>query len=401
MNRIRKEFVTEALLEGANFAGLCRQYGISRKTGYKWRERALAEGLNRLAEHSRRPKRSPRQLEEEAICLLVRLKLCHPAWGPKKICQLFGKQRQPVPSLSSCQRVLARTGLVQARARRRRPQGQRLAVGAVARAPNQVWTVDFKGWWRTADGCRCEPLTVRDAFSRFVLAVRTMPKADTATVQDEFARLFATYGLPEVIKSDNGVPFASVQAPLGLSRLSAWWVALGIDLDRSRPASPQDNGGHERLHRDIAAEVSRYAQQDLPRQQAALDLWREQFNWERPHEALGGRCPGECYAKSSRPFPLQPPVLDYPEGFFPRKIKRQGALRWAGQPFQISTALAGWHVGLRYLDCDHLEVWFCHLLLGHIELSTASFQRAASRPLEAASPSSQPETTTQSVTPNP
>jgi transposase InsO family protein len=384
VNNIRREFVTKVLLKSASITALCREYGISRKTGYKWRQRALADGLSRLAEHSRRPKHSPTQLDEATVCTLIRFKLRHPHWGPKKICQLYARQFQPVPSLSSCQRVLTRAGLVLARRRRVRPSTERLSVGAVARAPNEVWTVDFKGWWRTANGQRCEPLTVRDAFSRFVLAVHTVTAANTATVRAEFERLFGTYGLPQVIKSDNGAPFASPTAPLGLSRLSAWWVALGIELDRSRPAHPQDNGAHERLHRDIAVELAGRVQPDLRAQQAACELWREEFNWARPHEALGGRCPGEVYRKSSRPLPTAPLLLQYGPGFFPRKISAVGTLTWERQILAISGALAGWHVGLRYLDPDHLEVWFAQLLIGQIELSSARFLRAARRPQEAA-----------------
>ena len=380
VNTIRREFLTKVLLKAASLSALCREYGISRKTGYKWRGRALAEGLGGLAEHSRRPKRSPRQLEEATVCTLIRLKLRHPHWGPKKICQLYARQGGSVPSLSSCQRVLGRAGLVVARRRRRNVEAQRLSLGAVASEPNAVWTVDFKGWWRLGDGRRCEPLTVRDAFSRYVLAVRTLPRADTASVRAEFERLFETYGLPRVIKSDNGSPFASRLAPCGLSRLAAWWVALGIDLDRSRPAHPQDNGGHERLHRDIAVELAGHVQADATAQQSAFDLWREQFNWERPHEALGGRCPSQLYCKSQRRMPSGPMAIEYGPGFFPRKIATTGALKWERQPILVSSALAGWHVGLRYRDGDHLEVWFGYLLLGQIEISSARFLRGASPP---------------------
>ena len=382
VNTIRREFVTKALLQGVSFAALCREYGISRKTGYKWKQRALADGLSRLAEHSRRPARSPRQLDETTVCTLIRLKLRHPAWGPKKIRQLYTREFSQAPSLSSCQRVLTRAGLVIARAKRRRNDGGRISIGAVASAPNDVWTVDFKGWWLLANARRCEPLTVRDAYSRFLLGVYALPRADTTQVRAYFETLFALYGLPKLIKSDNGAPFATSQAPFGLSRLSAWWLALGIELDRSRPGHPQDNGAHERLHRDIAAELSRQRQPDAQQQQAAFDVWREQFNWERPHEALGGRCPGQIYRKSPRAMPAEI-VLDYGVGFSPRKISKVGVLTYGRHKIFISGALAGWQVGLRACDHDRLELWFAHLLLGHIELSSESFLRAASRPKEA------------------
>ncbi len=377
VNTIRREFVTKALLKGAGFSALCREYGISRKTGYKWRQRALADGLAALAEHSRRPVRSPGQLDETTVCTLLRFKLRHPDWGPKKLHLLYASQYPDAPSVSSCHRVLVKAGLVAARRRRVKPAAERIARGLVAQACNEVWTVDFKGWWRTGDGGRCEPLTVRDAYSRYVLATRTVAKADTAHVRAEFERLFQLHGLPKAIKSDNGAPFATPGAPLGLSRLSAWWVALGIELDRSRPAHPQDNGAHERLHRDIATEISRHVQPDLSSQQASLELWREEFNWQRPHEALGGRTPAQVYQNSSRAF--SPPIeLTYGPGFFPRLVQCNGSIKWEGRSIVVSTALAGWPIGLRQLTADLLEVWFNYLLIGSIEISSARFLRAAS-----------------------
>jgi len=383
VNTIRREFVTKALMQGASFSALCREYGISRKTGYKWRHRALQDGLKRLGDQSRRPKSSPTQVAEQAVCTLIRFKLRHPSWGPKKIRQLYARQFADVPSLSSCQRVLTRAGLVLARRRQRKPLKERISSAMVPTAPNEVWTVDFKGWWNLANGQRCEPLTVRDAFSRFVLAVHALPRADTRQVQGFFEGLFNTYGLPRVIKSDNGAPFATAGAPWGLSRLSAWWLALGISVDRSRPAHPQDNGAHERMHRDIAAELATQNHPDLDSQQAAFDLWREQFNWQRPHEALAGRCPAELYQKSSRRMPSEV-AISYSSEMVPRKVSKAGMIKWGGHvKIFISGALAGWTIGLRYCDPDHLELWFADLLLGHLEISSVRFLRAASRPQEA------------------
>lgn len=382
MNDMRREFVTKALAAGTSFAALCREYGVSRKTGYKWKQRALAEGLSALAEHSRRPRHSPRQLDERTTCALIRLKLRHPPWGPKKLCILYARQHGTAPSVSSCQRVLDRAGLVQPRRRRVAAPTPRLTTAVAATAPNAVWTVDFKGWWRLANAERCEPLTIRDAFSRFVLAVRLPPRCDTTQVQAEFVRLFETYGLPKVLRSDNGSPFAARQSPLGLSRLSAWWVSLGIELERSRPAHPQDNGAHERLHRDMAVELARHAQPDRASQQAACDLWREEFNWERPHEALQGRTPGEVYRKSDRRY-LGLARLEYGPGFFPRKVSGAGALKWHRRPIFVSTALAGLDVGLRLAPAGQLEVWLNYLLVGAIDLQTESFRGAPSRATEA------------------
>lgn len=368
MDDQRRAFVLRVQQGGTSFVALCREFAISRKTGYKWKARAVQEGIGELAERSRRPRCSPSQLDEATTCTLIRLRLAHPTWGPKKLCVLYARLHPTAPSVGSCHRVLRRAGLIVARRRRVASASARLIAATPAHAPNDVWTVDFKGWWRLADRQRCEPLTVRDAYSRFVLAARLVPDAGTATVRAEFERLFQTYGLPKVIKSDNGPPFASTKSVLGLSRLSAWWVALGIDLDRSRPAHPQDNGAHERLHRDIRAELARFIQPDAAAQQAAFELWREQFNHERPHEALQQRCPGELYTKSDRLY--RPADLGYGPGFVTRRVTPTGLIRWEGDSVFVSHALAGWDLGLRSRDTHHLEVHFAHLPLGFIDLQT-------------------------------
>jgi transposase InsO family protein len=384
MNDVRREFVTKALQGGVSFAALCREYGVSRKTGYKWKQRVIADGMNGLAEHSRRPRRSPKQLDEAKTCALIRIKLRHPQWGPKKLCLVYARQHGAAPSVSSCHRVLQRAGLVQARPRRVKKPAARLQSAVSAREPNDVWTVDFKGWWRLGNGVRCEPLTIRDAFSRFLLAVRLPAGTNTSSVRTEFERVFQIYGLPRMIHSDNGSPFAGHNAPLGLSRLSAWWVSLGIELDRSRPAHPQDNGAHERMHRDVEVELAQKVQLDAIAQQAACDVWREEFNWERPHEALDGRCPGEVYRKSTRSLPKPSTPLNYGAGFFPRKIGCHGTLKWRQEMIFVSSALAGLTVGLKLAGTDQLEVWLNYLLVGTIDLQTSRFLGAPSRPEEPA-----------------
>lgn len=381
MDTLRREFATRALLKSASLAALCREYGISRKTGYKWRERAMADGLGALGELSRRPRASPKQLGESVVCALLNLKLAHPRWGPKKILELYARRGVEVPSLSSCQRVLGKLGQVERR-RATRPEPERISRGLVAKAPNEVWTVDFKGWWLLANGQRCGPLTVRDSFSRYILGARCLPKADTDCVRREFERLFLLYGMPAAIKSDNGVPFACMHAPLGLSRLSAWWVALGIELDRSRPGHPQDNGAHERMHRDIEQEVASHVQSDLASQQAELDVWREEYNWVRPHEGLGQRRPGEVYSKSARRMATSFD-LSYEKAMFPRRVSTAGIVRWHSTSIFVSSSLAGWHVGLRPASNDCLDVWFAHLQLGQIDLPCARFLRAPRGPQEA------------------
>ena len=250
--------------------------------------------------------------------------------------------------------------------------GGRLSSGRRGQQPNEVWTVDFKGWWRSGEAGRCEPLTIRDEFSRYVLELRAMDNARSQTVREAFERIFERHGLPEAIRSDNGAPFASVQALHGLSRLSAWWVALGIDLERGRPAHPQDNGGHERLHRDIAKELESLGQGATPE---ALELWREEFNRERPHEALGMRCPAELYRNSSRPYRTAEVQLSYP-GMARRLVDKNGKLSWNGQKVFLTGSLAGWEVGLQRTEKDQLEIWFGRLLLGHLDPQEVSFLRS-------------------------
>jgi putative transposase len=364
----RKEFVRKALAKDANLSALCREYGITRKTGRQWRQRAREGGLHNLRELSRRPLRSPTQLREEDLCYLVRLKMAWPTWGPKKLSQLFREGRKMPLAVSTCHRVLKAAGLIKERKKRvRRPAS--LVIGAsIPFAPNDVWTVDFKGWWRLADGNRCQPLTVRDAFSRCILTAYVPCNGRTSAIAAEFHRLFLAHGLPKVIKSDNGPPFATTAAPLGLSQLSAGWVALGIQLEHSRPAHPQDNGAHERMHRDIEAEVAAHVQVDAVAQQAALDVWRREYNEVRPHEALKGRRPAQLYHNSPRSFSGEAITLDYGPGYLPRLVGRQGSIRFRNKVIFLSAALAHWHVGLRILPNQILEVWFNYLLVGILRL---------------------------------
>jgi transposase InsO family protein len=373
----RMEFGLKAL-QTDNFRALCQEYGISTKTGYKWRERLLRYGLAGMAEQSRRPRSHADELTEGVVCERVRLKQAHRYWGPRKIRELYLRKHGTAASESSFKRVLERAGLTEPRRRCvRAAQAGRLWSGQRAQAPNEVWTVDFKGWWYDVEGHRCEPLTVRDEHSRYVLELRRMADARTASVRACFERLFERHGLPGAIRSDNGSPFAHVRGLLGLSRLSAWWVALGIDLERGRPGHPQDNGGHERLHRDIQTEL-----EPGQAQQEALDLWRQEFNYERPHEALGMKCPGEVYQKSQRRYEGSPEDLEYP-GLHVRRVGPQGRIMWAGIPLFITTSLAGWSVGLKPMANGRLEAWFGRLLLGWIDPATESFLRADIRPQEA------------------
>ena len=344
----RMEFAVRAM-QTLNFRALCQQYGISTKMGYKWKERFWRKGLAGMAEESRRPKSHSKQLAEEEVCEIVRLKLAHMSWGARKIRELYLRRHGEVASESTFKRVLERAGLTQKRRRRRSSEAGRLCSGRRATAANEVWTVDFKGWWRSG-AKRCEPLTVRDEHSRYLLEVRALEDAKTDTVRESFERLFEGQGLPEAIRSDNGSPFGSVRGLFGLSRLSAWWVVLGIDLERARPGHPQDNGAHERMHGDISRELEAFGQSD----QEALDLWRQAFNYEGPHEALGMRCPGELYVASKRKYEGTPDDVEYPQ-MCTRRVSNKGTIQVEGQGLFLSTSLAGWSVGLKPITADLMD----------------------------------------------
>jgi len=364
----RKEFVLKAI-HTSNFRQLCEEYGISTKTGYKWRERFYQYGYEGMMELSRRPLSHAKELAEAVVCEIVRLKQAHPRWGARKLRDIYQRLHGQMPSESSFKRVLERTGLVEKRRLRRRAQAGRVCSGRKASAPNDIWSVDFKGWWHGANGQRCEPLTVRDEFSRYVLELRAVADARGETVRACFEALFERHGVPQAIRSDNGAPFASSTGVLGLSRLSAWWVALGIDLERGRPGCPQDNGAHERLHLDVERDLR--GQQ----QQASFDQWRQTFNQERPHEALGMKRPAEVYQPSPRKFEGTPQDLSYPK-METRRVHTTGHIRYAQHSLFISSALAGWSVGLEPCQQRKFNVHFGRLLLGQYDETAMSFYRS-------------------------
>ena len=364
------EFVMKAV-RCSNFVELCREYGVSRKTGYKWRERFVEHGIAGLEEESRRPHGHSEALKEQVVCEIIRLKNAHRHWGPRKIRELYRRKRGgELPSESSFKRVLERAGLIERRRRRVAKEGGRPSDGRKAQAPNEVWTTDFKGWWRGGKGERVEPLTVRDEYSCMILELKAVDNARTETIRACFEDLFERHGLPGAIRSDNGAPFASHQAMLGLSRLSAWWLALGIDLERSRPGCPQDNPAHERMHLDIWRELQSGR---IGRDQNAFDLWRHEYNNQRPHESLNMAFPAEIYQPSARPYTGTPQELDY-GAMQTRLVNHCGSIKFEGESIMLSTALRGWNVGLAPQQNALVEVWFASLLVGHLDPHTSAFK---------------------------
>jgi len=364
---LKLEFVERAIA-GSNVSELCREFGISRQTGHKWLRRYRERGYDGLEEESRRPKTAPLATAEDVVAAILALRESHPRWGARKLVHLLRKEFADLaPSERTVVRVLKRFGRVRKRVNRRGLSLVERAPTVVAKASNDVWTIDFKGWWRVGDGQRCEPLTVRDAYSRYVLAIALLDRNDEAHVRSVLSRLFSRHGVPAAIQCDNGSPFVSVRARAGLTRLSAWWTTLGIRVVRSRVGKPQDNGAHERMHADMAAELQLAPERTRGAQQRSCDRWRQEFNHVRPHEALHGKTPAEFYR--SCPTKPRPKAPVYPAAWLIRRVAKSGHICVGAQPIFISQAIAEHHVALQTLDGLLCRVWFHHVDLGTIEVA--------------------------------
>jgi len=374
-------FVGECLRGDEPMTVLCERYGISRETGHVWKRRYLAEGVRGLEERSRAPKHVARATPEETIELLVELRRARPHWGSRKLLAVLRRRHAAMdwPAASTVTDILRRAGLVEAGQRRRRPVPQAQPFAAVERA-NDTWCIDFKGWFRTRDGERCDPLTVTDAHSRYLLAVRIMPER-SEPVRAAMDEVFGEYGLPLAMRSDNGSPFASIGAA-GLSVVSVHWAKLGIRLERIVPGHPQQNGRHERMHRTLKAETTRPAAASVAEQQARFDRFRADFNHHRPHEALGQQPPAEHYRASPRQLPTQVPEPWYDADHAVRRVRPTGEIKWGGASVFISQALAGEPVGIAEAENGDWLVRFAAIDLGIIDRRTNKLTRfGAGRPL--------------------
>jgi transposase InsO family protein len=361
----RLRLVQAALRQVHSLAELCRQAGVSRKTGYKWLRRFRTEGTPGLRDRSRRPQHSPSRTPARWLEAVRQVRRRRPTWGGKKI-YAWLRRRHPhahLPRPRTIARWLRRWGAVRRWRRTARPGPPRPRPAlTIPTRPNQVWTVDFKGWFRTGDGRRVVPLTVRDLFSRFVLGIRLL-RHRHPQVQRYFQRLFARYGLPEIIRIDHGPPFAGDGA-LELSRLSAWWLSLGIRVELTGRARPQDNAAHEPRHRIYQNEVARRPAPTPAAQQRRTDRWRHHYNWERPHEALGQRVPAERYRRSRRRYPAALRPWRYPSGWRTARVTASGYVRWRGRLRVIGRAFGGQRVGFQAVGAGVHEVYFANYLIG-------------------------------------
>jgi transposase InsO family protein len=362
------------LIEGEAMSELCREFGVSRKTGYKIFNRYKEEGLAALTDRARRPVRYANQLPPQIEALIVRLKQEKPHWGARKIRELLlrrlrGEVRLPAVSTVHC--VLDRHGLV-ARIGKRRPRANGTPLSESPR-PNDLWCADYKGEFKLGDGRYCYPLTVTDQASRFLLLCEAQDSVRAEGAFSAFERLFRERGLPQSIRSDNGVPFASPNGLFNLSKLSVWWLRLGIGIERIKPGRPQQNGRHERMHRTLKAEATRPAGMNFLQQQARFDAFVDEFNTERPHEALAMKRPADLYAASPRRYQGLPEI-DYQLHDRDVLVTACGRICMHRKKINISTALAGQKLGIKEVDDGIWLVSFMAYDLGYIDLEQKTLQ---------------------------
>ena len=364
------------LLDGEGMSDVCRAFGISRKTGYKIWGRYRQEGLEALTDRSRRPVRYANQLPEQIERLIVESKKDKPHWGARKIRELLVRKLAGdvrIPARSTVHAVLDRHGLVSRARKRRRANKAEGTPLAQAALPNDLWCADFKGEFKTGNGRYCYPLTVTDQVSRYLLACEALESTKETPVIEAFVRLFKERGLPDAIRSDNGLPFASPNGLYNLSKLSVWWLRLGIRLERIKPGCPQQNGRHERMHRTLKQETARPPGMNILQQQDRFDRFVSEFNEERPHQALDMACPAERYNPSLRPY-RGLPELDYP--FHDRDIlvTACGRICMHRKKVNVSTVLAGQRLGIKEVDDGIWLLSFMHYDLGYIDLEQKTLQ---------------------------
>src|SRR2546427_2314315 len=362
----RTQFIADHLRDVLSITELCALYGVSRKTAYKWIDRYLRQGPAGLEERSRRPQSSPNQTPEEIVAAILEARRRHPSWGGQNALALVTKRHTnwDLPHRSTVCDILKRHGMVPKQRQRRRIGHPGKPTSSIL-APNDLWSADYKGQFRTGDGRYCYPLTVTDGFSRYLLGCQALSSTAVAAAKPVFTRLFQEYGLPTRIRTDNGVPFATTTLAR-LSKLSAWWVRLGVLPEFTEPGRPDQTGRPQRMHRTLKAATTRPAAGSLAAQQRRFNDFREEFNHERPHEALDQQTPASCYAPSGREMPATLPALEYPDRFDVRYVSANGGIRWNRRWVNVSTVCIGEYVGLEEIDNGIWNVYYGPLKLGRL-----------------------------------
>jgi len=360
----RIQFIKDYKRDMFGFSELCDHYGISRKTGYKWLNRFIVEGEEGLADRSRAPKNCPHHTDERFTDMLLEARGKWSDWGPRKLRKLLEKRYPDIewPAKSTIGDILKRHDMVRTRPRRRKP-GHFGRPNTPMDEPNAVWTADFKGEFKTLDGIYCYPLTIMDGYSRYLLGCQALDSTAHGGVQPVFEYLFREFGLPAVIRTDNGIPFATT-AIRRLSRLHVWWLKLGISPELIQPAHPEQNGRHERMHRTLKAKTTRPPATNSKSQQLRFEHFQSEYNEIRPHEALQDETPASAYQSSSRTYPDTVPNPEYPKHFEIRRVSHNGGIRWASGWLSISHVLAEEYVGLEEVDDGVWAVYFGSILLG-------------------------------------
>jgi len=364
----RAKFIIDVLDGTYSMVELCEYYRISRKTAYKWFERYRQGGMSALQDRSRAPLSHPHEISHQVKQAILAIKKRFPKWGAPKIRVRLQRERpgwQNYPAISTIGLFLQRQGLTCRRKRRRRatPTESPLTIG---RYSNQVWCADFKGHFKTADGSRCNPLTISDHASRYLLCCRHVDRMSYELVKMRFERVFREYGLPEVIRTDNGTPFAS-RGLGGLSRLSYWWIRMGIHPERIEPGHPEQNGRHERIHKTLKYHTAKPPAKSLVQQQRRFNAFCSEYNEHRPHEALEMRSPSQCYRPSKREFSSRLSQISYPDHMQVRRVYPHGDIYYLGKRLFTTESLAGEYVGIEQISEDASGLWYCGYLLGLID----------------------------------
>jgi transposase InsO family protein len=366
--RERMRFITYYLDNELSMSVLCREFNISRKTGYKIINRFLSEGIDGLRDRSRACHHHPNAVSEAVIEEVVKARVQHPSWGPKKLRVWLQRHDDSVrwPSASTIGEILSRYGLTVPRRRSRKMRSYDQPFTGCDR-PNAVWSADFKGWFTTGDGHRCDPLTITDNYSRYLFRCQAVrPTTGFDSVKPVFEAAFREYGLPRAIRTDNGVPFATTTVG-SLSRLSIWWLKLGIIPERIEPGKPAQNGRHERMHRTLKKETADPPKQTWRAQQQAFRKFLDEYNNDRPHEAIDMRTPADLYTRSSREYPMILPEIIYPDGMEIRSVKSQGDISWKSRHIYLSETLAGELVGLKQITERIWDIYFGPIKLAKLD----------------------------------
>lgn len=366
------KFIAAYKTGGWSMTDLCKEFGIDRTTGYKYVRRFAEQGLDGLKEQSRAPKNQPRAVRQKLVDLILEARDKKPTWGPEKLLSSLSGRYPGIkdwPSITTVGRILKKSGRVKEK-KKRRVKSKKIYPLSHVIEPNDVWSTDYKGYFVVGNGKRCDPLTITDSYSRFLLACRITTKTDTANVQAAFTDVFREYGLPEAIRSDNGSPFASTRSLAGLSRLSVWWMKLGIRLERIKPGNPQENGRHERMHLTLKQETALPPRSSLQEQQRAFDLFVHEYNYERPHASLKNRFPGDLYRTSKREYPEKIQEMAYPTSYEVERVSDEGNIRYGIHRVFISSALRDELIGLEEISDRHRRIHFSNSTIGVLDVYT-------------------------------